>query len=145
MLRVKGQLMLSRNADLASEHAFGERAACSILQRLHDPTEPIHKTSHARVSRANHRTARLNAPKNRVYQMLLRTRRMQKPAVVRNVDEQVRTFEHKLPRQFADRIFKTNQRRDLDVTIRQAKYRVIFARIKIAGHPPARRDGEKRK
>ena len=43
---------------------------------------------------------------------------MQKPAIVRNIDEQVRTFEHKLPRQFADRIFKTNQRRDLDITIR---------------------------
>ena len=35
-----------------------------------------------------------------------------------HIDEQVRTFEYKLPRQFADRIFKTNQRRDLDVTIR---------------------------
>ena len=87
VLRVKGQLMLSWNADLASEHAFGERAAACILQRLHDPTEPIYKTSHARVRRANHRTARLDAPKNRVQQMLLRTRRMQKPAVVRNVDE----------------------------------------------------------
>ena len=71
---VKGQLMLGRNADLASEHAFGECAAGSILQQLHDATEAIHKTSHARVRRAHHRTARLDAPKNRVQQMLLRTR-----------------------------------------------------------------------
>src|SRR4029453_4431520 len=112
----KGQLVLGRNADLASEYAFGERAAASILQRLHDATEPIHKTSTPRVSPANLRAARLDATKNRVQQMLLRTCRMQKPPVVRDVDEQVSTFEHKLPRQFADCIFETNKRRALNLT-----------------------------
>src|SRR5437588_4390329 len=38
--RIKGQLVLGRNADLASEYAFGECASASILQRLHDATEP---------------------------------------------------------------------------------------------------------
>src|SRR5205814_10615497 len=70
---------------------------------------------------------------------------MQKPAVVRDVDKEVRAIQNKVPNQIAHGIFETNQRCDVSVGIRKIKNGVLSARGEITGHPRARDRCEKRK
>src|ERR1043166_710167 len=118
MSHIESEIAFRRNIDLAGEHAFGEGAATLILQQLRDATELIYETSHAGICRAYHRTARLDTAENGVGQMLLRTSRMQKPAIIRHICEQVRSFTNELPGQLADCVLKTNERCDLHVATR---------------------------
>ena len=123
MPRVKRQRMFGRNVNLASEHAFRKRAARFILQCLRDTAKRIHKTGDTGVGRANHRPACLNAAKNCVRQMLIRAGRMQKPAVIRYIYQQIRAgiridWQHKSSRQLANRVFEADQWCNLDIAIR---------------------------
>src|SRR6266705_3721992 len=145
MARVKSELVRDRHLDLAREDAFGERAAGLILQHLCDASEFVYKTGDSRIGCSNHWPACLNAAKNRICQMLTRTARAQKPCVVRYIHEQIRAFEDELAHQISNRVFKTDQRRDADIIIGEAKYGVIPAEIEIAGHPFACDSGEKGK
>src|SRR5439155_27124957 len=81
--------MFGGNFDLASEHTFGKCAAFFILQDLVDAPEFVHKTSDTGVRSANHRAACFHAAKNGVSQMLMRSGGMQKPSVVRYIDQQI--------------------------------------------------------
>src|SRR4029450_1320882 len=117
MARVKSQLAPGRHFDFARENAFGKRAAGFILQHLRNASELVYKTSASRIGCADHWSACFNAAKNRICQMLTRSSRAEEPCVVRHVHEQVCAFKYKLARQIANRVFKTNQRRDTDVAI----------------------------
>src|SRR5882762_6044058 len=120
MPRIKGEMSILRNVDLTGEHAFGKSVAGIILQNLSDPAEFIHKTSHACVCSADHRPAIFDAAKDCVGEMLSGTGRMQKPAVVCYIDQEICAVDDESSHQIADRIFETNQRRDTNVAVRQA-------------------------
>src|ERR1700719_222901 len=77
--------------------------------------------------------------------MLLRPGRMQKPTVVRYVDEEVRAFEDELPGQVANRVFETDQWRNPNVAIGKAENGVIGSWRKISGHPRPSDDGKEGK
>src|SRR3979411_1288213 len=109
MSRIKRQRVFGWNIDISREHAFGECAAVFVLEFLSDAAELVYETSHAGVCRAHHRVPRLDATKDRVGQMLLRSGGMEEPAVVRDVDEKIgAALEYKFSRQIAHRVFETN-------------------------------------
>ena len=89
-----------------------------FLEKFGDAAEFIHETGDAGVGGADHRASCFDAAENCVGQMLPRAGGAQEPAVVGDIDEQVRAFDYELSRQFSDCIFKANQRRDLHVIIR---------------------------
>ncbi len=108
MVRIEAKLSILRHPNLAGENALGKVVANIVLQNLSDPPEFIHKTSDARVCSANHRSAILDTAKDCVGEMLSGTGRMQKPAVVCYVDQEIRAVDDKSPHEVADGIFEAN-------------------------------------
>jgi hypothetical protein len=86
---IKGEPSVGRDIEAAAQDALREGAAARVLQFLCDTTEAIDKTGYARVRRANHRSACLDAAKDRIFQMLLRTRRLQEPSIVCHIGEEI--------------------------------------------------------
>lgn len=109
---VKGKLAAGRNLERSSQHAFGKLAPLGIQQPLSDMAETIDKASHTGVGGPGHRATGLNTTKNSVRQVLLRAGRVEKPAIVSHVGEQVGAAPDKLPGQLAERVFKADERGD---------------------------------
>src|SRR5919106_7029445 len=139
MPRVKCQLLLGRHFDFAGKHAFDKRAARVIPKHLSDAAKLVNETSHAGIRRANHWPTRFYAAKNRIRQVLMRSSGSLKPAVVRHIYEQVRAgtcfgWKNKLSGEFANRVFKTNQRRHMDFAVGQCEYGVFVSFFKVSGY-----------
>src|SRR6476659_6895982 len=75
-------------------------------------TEFVDGTGDSGVGGPNHRETSFDTAKDRISQMLLRPGRTQEPSVIRYVGKEVGATENKLPRQVANRILETDQRRD---------------------------------
>src|SRR5215831_12872221 len=139
MSDIECQLMFDRDVDLASEHAFGKCAASVIPQHLSHATELVYKTSHSSVRCPNHWAACFHATKNRICQVLVRSGGPLEPPVVGHIYEQVCSGtcvvgKDKLSGKLANRVFKTDQRRHMDIAIGQSEHSVFFSFFKIAGY-----------
>src|SRR6478609_9256249 len=119
---VKRQLLLGRHFDLASKHSLSKRAARIILKHLSDAAKLVDETSHAGIRRTDHRATGFYAAKDCIRQVLMRSSGPLKPAVVGHIHEQVRTrtrlaWKDNLSGELANRVFETNQRRDVDIAV----------------------------
>src|ERR1700675_1484758 len=90
MSGIKRQLLLGWYFDFAGKHALGKRAARVIPEYLRHAAKLVDKTGHAGIRRANHWPPRFYAAKNCIRQVLMRSSRPLKPAVVCHIYEQVR-------------------------------------------------------
>src|SRR5882762_12006224 len=122
MSDIKRQLLLGRHFDFAGKHALDKRAARVIPEYLRDATKLVDETSHASIRRADHWPTRFYAAKNCIYQVLMRSSGPLKPAVVRHIYEQVRAgtclvWKDKLSGELANSVFKTDQRRHVDIGV----------------------------
>src|SRR5689334_17151086 len=69
---------------------------------------------------------------------------MQKPAVIGDVDQQIRVIENESADEIADGVLKANQRRESRIAVGQRENCVVGTTSEIAGHPRVRNCGEKR-
>ena len=108
MTDVKSLRRPSRNVNVPDQNALFKDAALIVAQHLRDTAEFIDETSHPGVGCAHHGPARFDTAENRVRKMLTRTRRAQKPAIVRYVGEKIGATQDKLAGEFADRVLKAD-------------------------------------
>src|SRR6266566_9183218 len=139
MSGIKRQLLLGRHFDFAGKHALSKRAARFIPEHLRDAAKLVDETGHAGICRADHWPTRFYAAKDCVRQVLMRSSGPLKPAVVRDIYEQVRAgtclvWKDKLSGEFANRVFETDQRRHMDIVVGQSEYGVFSSFFKIAGY-----------
>ena len=106
--RVESELAILRNIHLTGENAFRKGVAGVVAKDLGDAAEFVHKAGHARIGRANHRPPIFYTTEDRVCEMLMRSGGMQKPAVIRHINQNVRAVTDESPDQLADGIFKAN-------------------------------------
>src|SRR5437773_10761184 len=111
MSSIERQLLLGWHFDFAGKHALSKRAARFIPELLSDAAKLVDETSHAGIRPADHWPTRFYAAKNCIRQMLMRSSRPLKPAVVRHIYEQVRAetclvWNDKLSGEFANRVFE---------------------------------------
>src|SRR6185437_7827066 len=135
---VKRQLLFGRHFDFAGKHALSERAARVIPEHLSDASKLVDEAGHAGIRRADHRPTRFHAAKGCVCQVLVRSSGPLKPAIVRHVYEQVRSrtclvWKYKFSGKLANRVFETDQWRDMNIAIGQSEHGVICSFFEIAG------------
>src|SRR5437773_7010415 len=104
MLRVKRQPWLRGDVDVADKRSFFENAALVVAQDLSDASEFINETCDAGIGSTHQRAPIFDASKNGVGQMLTRTGRAQKPAVVGDVGKKICATQNKLPRQLTNSV-----------------------------------------
>src|SRR4030095_11703910 len=136
---VKRQLLFGRHFDFAGKHALSERAARVIPEHLSDASKLVDEAGHAGIRRPNHRPSRFYAAEDCVCQVLMRSAGSLEPAVVRHIYEQVRAgtclgWKDKFSGQLANRVFETDQRRDMDLAVGQSEDSVLTSFFEIAGY-----------
>src|ERR1700759_184598 len=89
MADIKSEFVIDRGLDLVQKTALAESASVVILQDVVNPAELINETGHAGVGRPHHGTPCLDTAENGMSQMLAGSGRMQKPAVVGHIDQEV--------------------------------------------------------
>src|SRR5262245_24923073 len=122
MPHIKRQFVLGRHFDFSGKDALSERAARIIPHCLRDAAKLVNETSHASSRRADHWPPRFYAAEDCIRQVLMGPSRSLEPPVVRHIYEQVRTWsclrwKDKLSCEFANRVFKTDQRRHMGVAV----------------------------
>src|SRR6516164_3138886 len=146
---IKGQLWFGRHFDFTSKHALGKRAARIVAEHLSDAGKLVDETGHAGVRRADHRPTRFYAAKDCIRQVLMGSSGSLKPRIVRHIYEQIRArgylvWKDKLSGELANRVFETNQRRNMDIAVGQSEHGMFSSFFEIAGYLIAYNLGKQR-
>src|SRR5262249_22973645 len=139
MSDVERQLLFGWYFDFTGKHALSKRAARVIAEHMSNAAKLVDKTGHASIRGAGHRPTHFHTAKDCVRQVLMRSSGTLKPGVVRDIYEQARagtclSWKDELSGQLANRVFETDQRRHMDITVGQSEHSMFFSFFEIAGH-----------
>ena len=116
MLGVERALSIGRrDTHHPCKDALEKSRSVRRAQVVRDLPQRIDNRRHAGVRPAQQRTPILHRSKNSVGEVLLRARALEKPAIVRNIHQDLCAILNKAPREIPERVFETDQRTDAPV------------------------------